>query len=101
MLDFLNRLKNVFSTQVQDTSKPMKLDSVDFVKMLRNGLMVSGAAFIAYFSENLTSVNFGDFLANHFHIFTAQQWNMVLIPLIAGGLDALNKFFKGPVKEDK
>ena len=101
MLDFFNKLKNVFSTQVQDTSSPMSLDKVDFAKMLRNAAMVAGAAFVAYFSEHITSVNFGDFLASHVHIFNAQQWNLVLVPLIAGGLDAINKFFKGPEEKGK
>lgn len=94
-MNFLKKLKDVFTKNVEDTSKPKSLDSTDFVKMLRHALFVGVAATITYFSENLTSIDFGALLANHLHFLTAQQWNLMLVPVISGVLDTIHKFFKG------
>ena len=94
-MSFFSKLKEVFVTSTPDTSEPKTLDKTDFAKILRNALMVGGAAVFAYFSENLTSVDFGQFLEGHVKFLTAAQWNMVLVPLIAGVLDTVQKFFKG------
>lgn len=94
-MSFLSKLKEVFVTSVPDTSEPKKLDQTDFAKILRDAVMVAGAAVVTYFSENLTTINFGGLVHNLIPVLTAEQANMILVPLIAGGLSAALKFFKG------
>lgn len=94
-MSFFSKLKEVFVSSTPDTSPPSTLDKTDFAKLIRNSLMVGGAAVVTYFSQNLTSIDFGQFLETHVHFLTAAQWNMILVPVIAGTLDTLHKFFKG------
>lgn len=94
-MSFFSKLKEVFVSNTPDTSASKTLNKTDVAKVLRNALMVGGAAMVTYFSENLTSINFGQFLEAHVHIMNAAQWNAILVPVIAGGLDMVHKYFKG------
>lgn len=95
MLDFFSKLKDVFTKKVDDTSTPGTLDKTDFAKLLRDGLMVGGAAIVTFFSEHVTSINFGDLIHGFVPVLTVDQWNMVLVPMVAACFSAALKFFKG------
>lgn len=94
-MSFFSKLKEVFVSNVPDTSEPKKLDTTDFAKLLRDALMVGGAAVVTFVSESLTSVNLGALINEYVPVLTSEQWNMILVPFVAAGLNAALKFFKG------
>lgn len=95
MFDFFTKLKEVFVKSVPDTSETKTLNSTDFAKLVRDALMVGGAAIITFFSEHLTSVNFGELINKYISVLTVDQWNMICVPILAGLMNTALKFFKG------
>lgn len=51
-MDFLKKLKNVFITNVPDTSPAGKVDSTDLAKVSKTGVLVGVAAALSYFITN-------------------------------------------------
>lgn len=95
MLDFFSKLKEVFVKNVPDTSEPKKLDTTDFAKLVRDALLVGGAAIVTFLSERLTTINIGELVHNVLPMFTVEQWNMLCVPAVAFVLQSALKFFKG------
>lgn len=52
-MDFLKKLKNVFITNVPDTSPAGKVDSTDLAKLSKTGVLVGVAATLSYFITNV------------------------------------------------
>lgn len=94
-MSFLTKLKDVFVSNVPDTSSPQKLDSTDLAKLIRDAAMVGGAAVVTFLSEQASSVDFGAKLSELLPMFTSTQWNMILVPIVASVLNTALKFFKG------
>lgn len=76
----LDCIKSVFTVD-GDTSPAGTLDMNDIKKLARNGLIVGAAACITYFSTHLGGLNFG-------------EYTIIVVPVIAGGLDLLYKWLK-------
>lgn len=93
-MSFFSKLKEVFVSNVPDTSEPKKLDTTDIAKLLRGALMVAGAAVVTFLSEKVTSINFGDVLHTYLPLLTTEQWTMIIVPVVSGALSTALKFFK-------
>lgn len=95
---FANLVK-VFVTNVSDTSKPRKLDSVDVAKILRNAGIYGVAAALTYLASYADVVNFGAILHSYVNSIDETQANMVLVPVLGGAMDLVLKYFKGKKEE--
>lgn len=67
------------------TSTKGKLDLTDLVKLLRNGAIVAGAAFLAYVSGNAAGINIGELTP-------------IVVPLFSLALDAAYRWYKDNTK---
>lgn len=81
MLEFLKNLKNVFVTNLADTSTGGNLNQIDWAKLTRNCLLVAGAAVVTYLQPLVTNFDFG-------------EYKVFVVPVVAFVFDAVVKFFK-------
>jgi hypothetical protein len=61
MLDFLNKIKAVFVTNVPDTSPIGKVDSTDLAKVVKTGLLIGVASALSYGLTNLAPDSLGHY----------------------------------------
>ena len=59
-MNFLKKLKDVFTKSVDNTSAGSQLDKIDWAKLTRDTLLVGGSAVVAYLLEKVPSLNFGE-----------------------------------------
>jgi len=91
---FITKLKQAFFNNLLNTSESKKLDINDFAKLCRDAIMVGGAAIFTFLAENLSSIDFGAKISDLLPILTSAQWNMIIVPIVAGALNTAIKFFK-------
>lgn len=80
-MDFLKKLKNVFVTNVPDTSPIGKVDSTDLAKVSKTGVLVGVAATLSYLITTINPVALGPY----------QPYVMLGLTI---GLDFVNKLIK-------
>lgn len=81
MLDFLNKIKSVFVSNVQDTSPAVSVNKTDLAKVVKTGVLVGLASAISYALANLAPETFG-------------HYQPVVILVLTAALDFVNKFVK-------
>lgn len=94
----VTKVVSVFKTKAAD-SKAFSLNVTDIKKMLRNAFYVGAGAAVYYINEQFKLVDIGQLLALlHLEAYK-DVIAPVIVPLIAGGLDALVKFFQSNAAE--
>jgi hypothetical protein len=85
MLDFIKNVWTVFAKNVQDSSTANNLNKVDWAKIVRNTLQVSGSAALAagvgYLGKELLNIDWGTV-------------SILALPIIHFVMDAITKKFK-------
>ena len=81
MLDLLVKLKNVFVKNTPDTSDIGKLNSTDYVKVIKTGLLVGLAGALSYVITNIDPSALG-------------VYQPVIMLALTLALDFLNKLVK-------
>lgn len=80
-MNFLQKLKDVFTKNVEDTSTTAKINTTDLAKVVKTGTFVGIAAAISSILSTVSPDTFGDY-----------QPIVILVLTIA--LDFVNKFVK-------
>lgn len=90
MNDFLKLIKDCWTKSVGNTSVGGVLDKVDWAKITRNTLQVSGSAAlsagVAYFGSEMLKVDWGTL-------------SVMVLPLIHFAMDAITRKFRDNTKE--
>lgn len=79
-MEWLTKYINTISTSTKG-----KLDLTDVAKLLRDGVMVAVAAFLAYISGNAAGINVG-------------EYTPIVVPLFALAMNAAYRWFKDNTK---
>lgn len=82
MFDFLTKIKDVFIKQVPDTSDKGKVDSTDYAKLIRTGVLVGLAGALSHVITNMDPSVLG-------------VYQPVIMMGLTVALDFLNKLIKG------
>lgn len=76
-----DKIKSVFTKSVQDTSGTGTINSVDVAKLLKDTLLVAGAAVTTFLLAQLGHFDFG-------------QYGVAVVPVVTFLLNLAHKFFK-------
>ena len=74
----MNKFIQIILGQVKNTSGAFKLNYVDFLKLVRNGLIYGAGTALTFISQNLSGVDFG-------------VYTPVVVMVISVVIDALRK----------
>jgi len=77
----MSKLLELFKEDKPLASPAKKMDTADVVALMKNAALVAVAAGVTYLGENLSDLDLG-------------QWGVMLVPIIAVGLDSVIKWAK-------